>query len=67
MKHFTSDPAAEPSSVVYSRCIVDLKTGIMTDEDVPCRNLEDVLAVSAGHSRYWLNVLSGKPIATKTR
>lgn len=43
MKHFTSDPASEPSSVLYSRCTVDLKTGSITYEDIPCRNLEDVL------------------------
>lgn len=43
MKHFTSDPASQPSSVLYSRCTVDLKTGGITYEDVPCRNLEDVL------------------------
>lgn len=43
MKYFTSDPATEPSSVVYSRCTVDLKTGSIQYEEVPCRNLEDVL------------------------
>ena len=43
MKYFTSEPAAEPASVLYSRCTVDLKNGEMRFEDVPCRNLEDVL------------------------
>jgi aldehyde:ferredoxin oxidoreductase len=43
MKYLTSDPASEPSSVLYSRCTVDLKNGEMRFEDVPCRNLEDVL------------------------
>ena len=43
MKHLSSDPAAEPASVLYSRCTVDLKNGEMRFEDVPCRNLEDVL------------------------
>ncbi len=43
MKYFTSDPAAEPASVLYSRCTVNLKNGEMRLEDVPCRNLEDVL------------------------
>ncbi|MBT1076455.1 aldehyde ferredoxin oxidoreductase C-terminal domain-containing protein [Geobacter grbiciae] len=43
MKIFTSDPAVEPSSILYSRCTVDLKSGSMRYEDVPCRNLEDVL------------------------
>jgi aldehyde:ferredoxin oxidoreductase len=43
MKYLTSEPAAEPASVLYSRCTVDLKNGEMRFEDVPCRNLEDVL------------------------
>ena len=43
MKHLSSEPAAEPASVLYSRCTVDLKNGEMRFEDVPCRNLEDVL------------------------
>lgn len=43
MKYFTTDPATEPSSVLYSRCTVDLKSGKIYMEDVPCRNLEDVL------------------------
>jgi aldehyde:ferredoxin oxidoreductase len=43
MKFLSSDPAAEPASVLYSRCTVNLKNGEMRFEDVPCRNLEDVL------------------------
>ena len=43
MKFLTSDPASEPSSVLYSRCTVDLGSGKISYEDVPCRNLEDVL------------------------
>ena len=43
MKYFTSDPASEPASVLYTRCTVDLKSGKIQLEDVPCRNLEDVL------------------------
>ncbi len=43
MKYLTSDPAAEPASILYSRCTVDLKSGKVHMEDVPCRNLEDVL------------------------
>ncbi|MDD2850666.1 MAG: aldehyde ferredoxin oxidoreductase C-terminal domain-containing protein [Desulfuromonadaceae bacterium] len=43
MNYFTSDPASEPASVVYSRCTIDLKRGTMRLDDVPCRNLEDVL------------------------
>jgi len=43
MKIFTSDPASEPALVLYKRCTVDLKSGKMSLEDVPCSNLEDVL------------------------
>src|SRR5512141_2327978 len=43
MKYFTADPASQPSSVLYSRCTVDLRSGNNTYEDFPCRNLEDVL------------------------
>ncbi|MBT0665535.1 aldehyde:ferredoxin oxidoreductase [Geobacter pelophilus] len=43
MKYFTSAPASDPSSVLYSRCTVDLKSGTIRLEDVPCRNFEDVL------------------------
>ncbi len=43
MKLLTTDPASEPASVLYKRCAVDLKTGEVKMEDVPCANLEDVL------------------------
>jgi len=43
MKYLTSDPASEPSSILYNRCTVDLKSGAISQQDVPCRNLEDVL------------------------
>lgn len=43
MKINTTDPAAHPEQVLYTRCTVDLSTGQQTTEDVPCRNLEDVL------------------------
>lgn len=43
MKFLTSDIASEPSSVLYSRCTVDLNDGRVKYEDVPCRNLEDAL------------------------
>jgi len=43
MKFQTTDPAANPSAVLYRRCTVDLQSGEMTFADVPCRNLEDVL------------------------
>jgi aldehyde:ferredoxin oxidoreductase len=43
MRFETTHPAAEPAKVLYRRCTVDLRTGAMRQEDVPCRNLEDVL------------------------
>lgn len=39
----TTDPAAHPEQVLYTRCTVDLSSGQQIIEDVPCRNLEDVL------------------------
>lgn len=32
-----------PDSVLYTRCTIDLATGDIRIEEVPCRNLEDVL------------------------
>ncbi len=43
MKFLTTDPVAVPSAVQYKRCTIDLQSGATTLEDVPCRNLEDVL------------------------
>lgn len=43
MKYLTQDPEAQPEKIYYSRCVVDLENGSTTIEDVPCRNLEDVL------------------------
>jgi len=43
MRFLTSHPAAEPAKVLYRRCTVDLRSGATRQEDVPCRNLEDVL------------------------
>lgn len=43
MRFETTDPAAEPAKVLYRRCTVDLRSGAMRHEDIPCRNLEDVL------------------------
>jgi len=43
MRFQTTDPAAQPSAVFYNRCTIDLRTGKMMQEEVPCRNLEDVL------------------------
>jgi len=43
MKFQTTDPVKRPQDVFYNRCTVDLRTGQMRFEEVPCRNLEDVL------------------------
>lgn len=43
MRILTRHPAAEPASVLYRRCTIDLRSGATRMEDVPCRNLEDVL------------------------
>ncbi len=43
MKFLTKYPASEPASVLYRRCTVDLQSGTQRMEEVPCRNLEDVL------------------------
>jgi len=43
MKILTTNPATEPSGILYKRCTVDLSHGEISFADVPCRNLEDVL------------------------
>ncbi len=43
MKYLTSDPVSDPSAILYHRCTVDLNSGNISQKDVPCRNLEDVL------------------------
>jgi aldehyde:ferredoxin oxidoreductase len=43
VRFLTDKPAAEPNSVLYRRCTVDLKSGDMQMSEVPCLNLEDVL------------------------
>ncbi|KIH78130.1 aldehyde:ferredoxin oxidoreductase [Geoalkalibacter ferrihydriticus] len=43
MKILTTDPVREPQKIFYKRAVVDLKSGSVTYNDVPCRNLEDVL------------------------
>ena len=43
MRILTRRPTEEPHLVLYRRCTVDLRTGAARFEDVPCRNLEDVL------------------------
>ena len=43
MRFLTDDPAAEPGAVLYTRCTVDLASGLLETEEVPCRNLEEVI------------------------
>jgi aldehyde:ferredoxin oxidoreductase len=43
MNLLTNDPVKEPAAVLYRRCTIDLRSGDITMEDVPCRNLEEVL------------------------
>jgi len=43
MDFMTTDPAANPSKVLYKRCTIDLQSSDISFSDVPCRNLEDVL------------------------
>ncbi|PLX83794.1 MAG: aldehyde:ferredoxin oxidoreductase [Desulfuromonas sp.] len=43
MRIETTDPAAHPEQILYTRCVLDLSTGQQETRDVPCRNLEDVL------------------------
>ncbi len=43
MKFLTTDPSAEPYGILYKRCSIDLRTGRQQIEEIPCRNLEDVL------------------------
>lgn len=43
MRSLTTRPAEHPELVLYRRCTVDLRTGATRLEEVPCRNLEDVL------------------------
>jgi aldehyde:ferredoxin oxidoreductase len=39
----TQDPVREPHKISYRRARVDLQTGAVVMEEVPCRNFEDVL------------------------
>lgn len=43
MRSLTTRPALQPERVLYRRCTVDLRSGSTRTEEVPCRNLEDVL------------------------
>ena len=59
MKILTSDPASDPASVLYRRCTVNLEKGEIRMEDIPCRNLEDVLG---GFGRSF-QILAGRNIS----
>ena len=43
MKISGNQPANDPSKILYRRCTIDLQTQAVSHEEVPCRNLEDVL------------------------
>jgi aldehyde:ferredoxin oxidoreductase len=43
MKLLTTDPVEEPAAVLYRRCTIDLQSGAIGMEDVPCRNFEEVI------------------------
>ena len=38
-----SNGSRDPQSIIYSRCVIDLATGAVRIEEVPCENLEEVL------------------------
>jgi len=60
MKLLTTDPVKDPSAVLYRRCTVDLRSGAMAMEDVPCRNFEEVLG---GFGRSF-QLLAERPVST---
>ncbi|QWV95300.1 aldehyde:ferredoxin oxidoreductase [Geomonas oryzisoli] len=43
MRFTTTTPGSDPSAVLYNRCTVSLGDGTITMEEIPCRNLEEVL------------------------
>jgi len=53
MKIMTNDPVSNPDAVFYRCCVADLRTGRTKVEEVPCRNLEDVLG---GFGRSFQNL-----------
>lgn len=59
MRILSQNPVADPASVLYRRCTVDLATGFVRQEDVPCGNLEDVLG---GFGRSY-QILAGRRIS----
>ncbi len=43
MRTYTTNPVADPKSVLYQRCTIHLASKDIKLEDIACRNLEDVL------------------------
>ncbi|WP_224982412.1 aldehyde ferredoxin oxidoreductase C-terminal domain-containing protein [Geomonas agri] len=43
MRLTTNTPGSDPSAVLYSRCTVSLGNGQIIMEEIPCRNLEEVM------------------------
>ena len=43
MRNLNNGSAFDPENVFYTRCTIDLAAGDVRVEDIPCRNLEDVL------------------------
>lgn len=43
MRTHTTNPVADPTSVLYQRCTIDLASKGIKLEEIACRNLEDVL------------------------
>lgn len=60
MRTLTKRPAEHPELVLYRRCTVDLGTGATRIEELPCRNLEEVLG---GFGRSF-QLLAEREIAT---
>jgi aldehyde:ferredoxin oxidoreductase len=53
MRNLSTGPVPTPASVLYQRANVNLASGQITLEEVPCRNLEDVLG-GIGRSLQYL-------------
>lgn len=60
MRTLTKHPADHPELVLYRRATVELGTGAVRIEELPCRNLEEVLG---GFGRSF-QLLAERPLAT---
>ncbi len=67
MRTLADGLTAEPGSVLYNRCTIDLADLSVSFEEVPCRNVEDVLGASVAHSNYLPNEISRMPMSRTTR